>query len=81
VEDARARLEGDGTITSVPQATRIELSRVLDGLVERYRALWLMCNRPGGLDDSLSWLDNLRAAYVTGRPIADWGGIEVRSSA
>lgn len=32
-------------------------------------------NRPGGLDDSLSWLDNLDAAYETGHTDPHWGGL------
>jgi hypothetical protein len=79
VRDARARLAGDGTIGSVPDATRAELATELDELTERYRALWLNRNRPGGLRDSVGWLTNLRAAYATGRPDPSWGGISVRA--
>jgi hypothetical protein len=79
VRDARARLAGDGTIGSVPDATRAELATELDELTERYRALWLNRNRPGGLQDSVGWLTNLRAAYATGRPDPTWGGISVRA--
>jgi hypothetical protein len=78
VRDARARLDGDGTITSVPEDVRRQLGDDLDGLVERYRVLWLARNRPGGLDDSLSWLGNLGAAYESGQPDPEWGGISVR---
>lgn len=42
--------------------------------------LWLRRNRPGGLDDSLAWLRNLRAAYASGHPDPSWGGISVRGS-
>jgi hypothetical protein len=77
VRDARVRLEGDGTITSVPAPAREQLERDLGGLIERYKALWLAHSRPGGLDDSLSWLENLRAAYVSGQPDPEWGGIHV----
>jgi hexosaminidase len=79
VDDARARLAGDGSIGSVSTATRAELAADLDGLIERYRALWLARNRPGGLDDSVSWLANLGAAYASGHPDPTWGGISVRS--
>jgi hexosaminidase len=75
VRDARARLRGDGSLASVPQEERAALGTVLDQLAERYRALWLRRNRPGGLEDSLGWLRNLRAAYRSGRPDPDWGGI------
>jgi len=46
-------------------------------LTSRYRDLWLANNRPGGLDDSVGWLANLRRAYATGRPDPEWGGIRV----
>jgi hexosaminidase len=75
VRDARARFAGDGTIGAVPADTRSELAAELDGLTERYRAIWLSRNRPGGLDDSLAWLRNLRSAYETGRPSPTWGGL------
>ena len=75
VRDARARFAGDGTLSSVPAGARDGLAAELDELTGRYRALWLSRNRPGGLDDSLAWLDNLRDAYRTGRPSPTWGGL------
>ena len=77
--DAQARLEGDGSLASVPQAGRDRLRSELDALVERYRSLWLANNRPGGLEDSVTWLENLREAYASGRPDPEWGGITVPS--
>jgi hypothetical protein len=79
--DAQARLEGDGSLASVPSAERGRLGSELDALVERYRLLWLANNRPGGLEDSVTWLENLRAAYASGRPEPEWGGIKVPSGA
>jgi hypothetical protein len=75
VSDARARLQGDGTLASIPADDRNALGAVLDPLMDRYRSLWLRRNRPGGLEDSLAWLHNVRLAYETGRPVPDWGGI------
>ncbi|HEY1650898.1 MAG TPA: family 20 glycosylhydrolase [Acidimicrobiales bacterium] len=77
LKDARARLGGDGFLASVPPATRAELGAELDALTDRYRDLWLAHNRPGGLDDSVGWLTNLRQAYETGRPDPAWAGIRV----
>lgn len=74
IDDARARMEGDGTLVSVPQDRRHEFVDRLDPLIARHRSLWLARNRPGGLDDSVGWFDNLRAAYETGRPDPTWGG-------
>jgi hypothetical protein len=77
LRDARARLDGDGFLESVPPQMRASLGSDLDALTERYRSLWLANNRPGGLEDSVRWLGNLREAYATGRTDPDWGGIRV----
>jgi hypothetical protein len=77
LKDARARFRGDGFLGSVPADERAELGAELDALTSRYRDLWLANNRPGGLDDSVGWLANLRRAYATGRPDPEWGGIRV----
>jgi hypothetical protein len=74
-DDARARLRVDGSLGSVAAEERARLGARLDALVDRYRILWNSRNRPGGLTDSLSWLDNLRAAYASGRPDPQWGGL------
>jgi hypothetical protein len=76
--DARARLGGDGTIGSVATAVRQGFAAQLEPLIDQYRALWLARNRPGGLDDSVSWLRNLHAAYESGQPDPTWGGWRVR---
>jgi hexosaminidase len=73
-DDARARLGGDSTLGSVPQAQRDDFAWRLAALTDRHRGLWHARNRPGGLDDSVAWLDNLRRAYETGRPEPTWGG-------
>ena len=73
-DDARERLAGDSTLGSVPQPRRDELARRLAALTDQYRARWIARNRPGGLADSVAWLDNLSAAYQTGRPDPAWGG-------
>jgi hypothetical protein len=72
--DLRARLEADGWLASVPSARRAELADELSSLTARYRELWLGRNRPGGLDDSVAWLDNLERAYRTGECDRYWGG-------
>jgi hypothetical protein len=77
LRDARARLDGDGFLQSVPPEVRATLGADLDALTERYRSLWLANNRPGGLEDSVRWLANLRQAYRTGRPDPEWGGIRL----
>ena len=76
--DARARLRGDGHLSSVAADERARLGARLDPLLGRYRALWLRRNRAGGLDESMTWLLNLRSAYASGRPDPRWGGISAR---
>ena len=79
--DARARLGVDGHLASVPPDERARLGDELDALIERYRALWLAHNRPGGLDDSVAWLQHLRTAYRSGQTDPTWGGLPAPSTA
>jgi hypothetical protein len=79
LRDARARLEVDGFLESVPKGVRDGLGAELDTLTERYRSLWHANNRPGGLEDSVGWLTNLRRAYATGQTDPNWGGIRVQA--
>jgi hexosaminidase len=74
VDDARARLAGDGSLASVPEQQRRAFADRLAALTLRYRARWLARNREGGLVDSVAWLDNLHAAYLSGAPDPTWGG-------
>src|SRR5262249_12799174 len=73
-DDARARLAAESTLASIPEATRIAFARRLDELIDRHRTLWSARNRPGGLVDSVAWLDNLRSAYEAGQVDPAWGG-------
>jgi hypothetical protein len=66
IDDARARLRGDGSLASIDAATRTALADRIDPLIERHRELWLRTNRPGGLDDSARWLTKVRDGYRTG---------------
>ena len=75
MHDAALRLGADGTLAGVRKSDREHLVDELTPLMERYRERWLARNRPGGLTDSLSWLENLRAAYASGRPDPTWGGL------
>jgi hexosaminidase len=72
--DARARLETDGWLASVPDARRKELAADLEPLIDGHRRLWLARNRPGGLEDSLAWLEHLLDCYRTGTTDRAWGG-------
>ena len=75
--DGRARLAGDGTLASIPESTRRELSHELGRIIDEHRELWLVRNRPGGLDDSVAWLAHLRDCYENGATQRDWGSAYV----
>lgn len=66
VADAGHRLTGDLTLAGIPEAVRVGLAGRMDAIATAHRELWLARNRPGGLDDSVSWLTRLRDAYRTG---------------
>ena len=72
--DARARLEGDGWLASVPEDRRQSLADELEPLIDAHRRLWLSRNRPGGLDDSAAWLENVLECYRSGVTERGWGG-------
>jgi hexosaminidase len=75
--DGRARLAGDGTLASIPESTRRELSHDLGTIIDEHRELWLARNRPGGLDDSVAWLAHLRDCYEAGETQREWGAAYV----
>jgi hypothetical protein len=72
--DARARLEADGWLGSVADARRQQLAAELEPLIDKHRRLWLARNRPGGLTDSVAWLEHLHECYRTGTTERGWGG-------
>ena len=72
--DARARLETDGWLASVPAGQRMAFADELSPMIDHHRRLWLARNRPGGLDDSAAWLENLEGCYRTGQTEKHWGG-------
>lgn len=74
IDDAGARLSGDGTLASVPAARRAEMARRLEELVVAQKGCWLARNRPGGLVESLAWLEHLGHCYASAEPEADWAG-------
>lgn len=53
----------DLTVAGVPQAVRRSLAGELEGLIERYQALWLARSRPGGLRESAGRMRDLLATY------------------
>ncbi|HEX4541185.1 MAG TPA: hypothetical protein VH112_13170, partial [Acidimicrobiales bacterium] len=73
--DGRARLAEDGWLSSVPDAVRSTLAAELRPLIEHHRELWLARNQPGGLEDSVAWLQHLLQCYETGITDRSWGRI------
>jgi hypothetical protein len=58
----RCSLEDRNALGTLPGELRAELADQLRELIARHRTLWLLRNRPGGLDDSASRLEaTLRA--------------------
>ena len=62
--DARARLEGDGRLESVPPIIRRRLAAELDPVIAAHHDLWMARNRPGGFSDSVGWLERLRGSLA-----------------
>lgn len=61
---ARAKLDTpNGDIKELPAPLRTELRDELGALIARYRELWVVRNRPGGLSDSAKRLEKILAAY------------------
>jgi hypothetical protein len=71
--DARARLEQDGWLSSVPDGKRAQLAGELRPLIDHHRELWVARNRAGGLADSVAWLEHLLRCYETGETDRSWG--------
>ena len=74
LDDDDARLAGDGTVGSIPAPVRRALDAAIGEVIDRHRELWLRRHRPGGLDDSVAWLENLRSAYRSGETNREWSG-------
>jgi len=69
-DDARGRLDGDGSLASILEDHRMRLADRVPALVEEHRRLWLERNRPGGLDDSAARLEHIAGCYRAGRGTA-----------
>jgi hexosaminidase len=72
--DARLRLAGDGSLSSVPDGDREELGRMIGDVVDEHRRLWTARFRPGGLEDSVAWFEHLRSCYAKGQADRSWFG-------
>ena len=67
VADAGARLDGDGSLRSIPAGRRTQLAERAETLAEGHRELWTVRNRPGGRDDSADRLRHLAACHRQGQ--------------
>lgn len=74
LDDARARLGGDGHLASIPEGVRRQLADRIDAVIDAHRVHWSARNRPGGLEDSCAWMVHLRDAYRSGWADPDWSG-------
>jgi hypothetical protein len=59
---ARSSLSDPLALGALPSAVRGALARELADLITRHRALWLVRNRPGGLEDSARRLEQTLVA-------------------
>lgn len=66
IDDARARLAGDGRLASIPAPVRLTLEKRLREVIDEHQRLWLARNRPGGLEESTAWLERVADGYRTG---------------
>jgi len=73
--DGKARVEGDGSLASIPEPTRHRFAAELPPVIAAHERLWLARNRPGGLTDSLAWLRHLEDCYETGTADFTWNGV------
>jgi hypothetical protein len=54
---ARLATPEGSMVSAIPPATRADLARRLRPLIAEHRRLWLLRDRPGGLDESAAWLE------------------------
>jgi hypothetical protein len=73
--DGQARLAEDGWLSSVAESVRHQLASDLQPIIDHHRELWLARNRPGGLEDSVAWLEHLLDCYESGVTDNAWGRI------
>jgi hexosaminidase len=66
----RCSLADRDALTTLPVSERAELADELRELIGRHRTLWSLRNRPGGLDDSASRLEETLRALCDERPRA-----------
>ncbi len=74
VEDARLRLSAGGFLKDVTESDRLSLSKSLNKIISTYNEIWDTSSRPGGKDESLSWLRHLEECYRIGDPDLSWSG-------
>ena len=72
LDDAAARLRGDGSLASLSAESRVELAERALRLETKHAELWPLRSRPGGLADSRTWFTRLREAYMAGAAPAGW---------
>jgi hypothetical protein len=72
--DARLRLAGDGSLSSVSGPDRAGLGRELEAVMAEHGRLWTESFRPGGLEDSQAWLAHLASCYRSGEADGAWFG-------
>ncbi len=77
LDDAEARLQGDGTLASITADRRVGLADAALDIETRHAELWPRRSRPGGLAGSRRWFTRLRDGYVAGAVPTRWPYPEV----
>jgi hypothetical protein len=72
LDDAGARLAGDGTLASIGAADRARFADRADDIANRHGDLWLRRSEPGGLVGSQRWFQRLREGYQNGAVPDQW---------
>jgi hexosaminidase len=64
VDDGIARVSSDGTLHHASAKALAAFAERATAAAEEHRRIWLLRNRPGGLDESLANFDRLLSGYV-----------------
>ena len=72
LDDAQARVRGDGTLASMSSIDRARLADRVPDIETRHAELWIKRSRPGGLVGSRRWFTRLREAYTNGTTPDGW---------
>lgn len=68
------RLQGTGHVKDLSSNNRKFLSTAIDEVIEEHRTFWSRYFRPGGMTESLEWLNHIKETYDSGFADPAWSG-------